>query len=279
MKTLVPAGDHEQFRMDSSVASTVDDSIAGHSTDVDVEYDLHVGRFAYRFDATEFPRLTVRPVKDTQSMGVGVFQTNRVLIVAESGDLLPDESLVYMRRLPYALRPFVILTYSESDTTLESVTARATTRNATNGEPNVTSPWIEEELDRLFLTAEEEQFEPGMESRMSVSLQRVFAYSPMGVLQTLQKRLENDQCIDVEVLAEALRWVGDQDSEDLRSTVTGLLVAGLRHGSPIVRDVAALSLARLEGIRSVPHLARALESEIVPELREDLESLVSSLQR
>ena len=136
---------------------------------------------------------------------------------------------------------------------------------------------VEEQLDRLCLAAHDEQFEVGIESRFSRELQRLCAYSPTAVLQSLRVRLIRSDA-SPEVLSEILQWASHQEAEVIRSPVIELLSAGLDQPSPLVRDAAASALAYLDERAAVSHLRRALERETVPELREDLEDLIQSLE-
>ena len=137
--------------------------------------------------------------------------------------------------------------------------------------------WVEEELDLLFSDACEEEFEAGMESQFSRGLQQLFTHNPNEVLQSLKARLEDNKA-NPEVLAEALGWVSRQEALTLRNEIINLLSAGLNNTSPLVRDAAALGLACFDENVAISYLKQAIEKEDVPELREDLEELVQSLE-
>ena len=137
---------------------------------------------------------------------------------------------------------------------------------------------VEERLDRLCLAARDEQFEAGVESQFSRALQRLlWAYHPTAVLRSLRARLVNDDD-GPEVLSEILQWASRQEAGAMRTHVIELAAAGLHHASALVRDAAALALACLDERAAVAHLRQALEREAVPELREDLEDLIRSLE-
>ena len=136
---------------------------------------------------------------------------------------------------------------------------------------------VEEQLDRLCSAALDEQFEVGVESRFSRELQRLCAYHPIAILQSLRVRLIHGST-NPEVLSEILQWASRQEASAMRSLVIGLLSAGLDHPSSLVRDAAATALAYLDERAAVSHLRQALERETVPELREDLEDLIRSLE-
>ncbi len=136
---------------------------------------------------------------------------------------------------------------------------------------------VEEQLDRLCLAAHDQQFEAGVESRFSEDLQRLCAYHPIAVLRSLRRRLIHGGT-SPEVLSEILQWASRQEAGAIRPIVVELLSMGLHHTSSLVRDAAATALACLDERTAVSHLRQALERETVPELREDLEDLVRSLE-
>ena len=136
---------------------------------------------------------------------------------------------------------------------------------------------VEAQLDRLFSAAHNEQFEVGMESRFSENLQNLFAYYPDEVVKSLKERLL-EGIARPEVLAEMLQWASRQEAIPMREPMIDLLCTGLRSPSSLIRDTAASSLAHLDESVALPHLQRAIEREKVPELREDLEDLVHSLE-
>ena len=137
---------------------------------------------------------------------------------------------------------------------------------------------LEAQLDRIIAAAHEEEFEPGMESTFFVNLQRLFSRYPLKALESLRERMASMDG-SPEVLAELLRWTSGQDSPVVRDRVLALLGFGLAHRSSIVRDSAATGLAALLEGEAVPLLMRAIEREVVPELRDDLEDLIRSLER
>ncbi len=137
--------------------------------------------------------------------------------------------------------------------------------------------FIVSNLDRLFSAAHDEQFEAGVESRFSTGLQQLFQTDPVDVLDYLRLRLIKGGA-SPEVMSEMLEWVSRREARPLRETVVNLLSLGLCNGSPLVRDAAALGLAYLERSAAIGLLRQAIESEGVPELREDLTDLVGSLE-
>lgn len=136
---------------------------------------------------------------------------------------------------------------------------------------------IEVQLEQLFSDAREEQFEVGIDSQFSKGLQQLYRYNSVAVMRSLKARLIDGKA-DSELSAEVLRWASRQESGEIRDTVVDLLSNGLQSASSLVRDAAALSLACLEEASAINQLQRALEREKVPELREDLQDLIESLE-
>ena len=132
------------------------------------------------------------------------------------------------------------------------------------------------ELAHLVEGASDEQFEMGMVSKFARGLQKLCVRSPISVLTLLKKRIQQGKD-DVEITSEIMRWTGRQNAEPIRYYVILVLLVGLRHHAPKVRDSAFIGLSELEGQNALDHLKQAIAREIDPELREDMQDLVSSL--
>ena len=133
------------------------------------------------------------------------------------------------------------------------------------------------QLNQLIAAAHDEFFEVGIESRFSRGLQRLCRFDSPVALEFLRTKLI-DNSTSSEVLAEILRWASHQEESTIRALVVDLLSTGLHHSSSLVRDAAALSFAHLDESTALARLRPALEIEAVPELREDLEELIRSLE-
>ena len=142
---------------------------------------------------------------------------------------------------------------------------------------DIISNVIQEQLERIFTTAQDEQFEIGIESQFSKGLQKLCGLDPSTGLQLLKTRFINSDA-DSEVLAEVLRWASHQRATEIRNLIVDLLLTGLHNVSSLVRDTAALSLAYLEEAGAIVQLQQALEREKVPELKRDLEDLIRLLE-
>ncbi len=131
------------------------------------------------------------------------------------------------------------------------------------------------QVNRLFLAAQEERFETGMESTFSKRLQSIYAYNKGDLLRILKTHIYDGE--DPEVISEMLAWVSRQERPLVGHEIVNVLVLGLHHGSPLVRDAAALGLSLFVGSRAIRYLRSAISREAVPELSADIEELVSSL--
>ncbi len=136
---------------------------------------------------------------------------------------------------------------------------------------------LERILDRLFAVAEDEFFESGMESAFTNGLDDLLDQFPEVIWVSLRRRLFAPD-VNVETVGEMLRWAGRIEEQRSFSARMDLLIMGLSHSSPIVRDDAAIGLAHLGDPSVIPQLRDAIKKEKVPELREDLEQLVQSLE-
>ena len=132
-------------------------------------------------------------------------------------------------------------------------------------------------LIRIFAEAEDENFEPGMDSQFIKHLDTALKTYPEIIWDELRRKLSSD-IANPEVLAEMLLWVGRVVQRRHSEKRFNLLVEGLGHRSSLVRDSAAIGLEHLGDPSAVPHLRSAIKNEVVPELREDLKEIVESLE-
>lgn len=136
---------------------------------------------------------------------------------------------------------------------------------------------LERTLDRLFAAAEDEFFEPGKDSEFTNGLDALLDRFPEAIWSLLQRRLFAPD-VNVETVGEMLRWTGRVEEPRNSRERMNLLIVGLGHSSPIVRDDAAIGLVHLGDPSAISQLHQAIKKEMVPELREDLEQIVQSLE-
>ncbi len=149
--------------------------------------------------------------------------------------------------------------------------------NGSEYNPNTLGQKIGEKLSAIWREAKDEQFEVGMESLFSESLDSLHSENPTQLLSLLSKRL-SDTHADTEVLVEMLRWASRQEVAEGDNGVFKLLSQGILHEDALVRDAAALGLANLDDAKAIGPLREAIKREKVPELKDDLQALVQSLE-
>ena len=135
---------------------------------------------------------------------------------------------------------------------------------------------VTEKLEQSIIAAQDEEFEAGMESEFSRSLDDCFDLQAEALVLSIRKKISEPK-LSAEICAEMLRWVSRQEATGTRELALGTLVIGLSHRSSLVRDAAALGLAEFDETLAQPYLRDAWERETVPEFREDLKDLIDSL--
>jgi hypothetical protein len=135
----------------------------------------------------------------------------------------------------------------------------------------------EQKFKLVMQRGKEEQFEDGMESRLSKDLEiLVKGFGPDS--KDILSRLLEDESISSLVWAEAMRWIGRAEEFMSRSSRLSLLKQALSSDSFVVRDGAALGLASMDDPDAIPFLERAVASETVNELRADMRQVLEQLR-
>lgn len=132
------------------------------------------------------------------------------------------------------------------------------------------------ELTVLFADAKEEVFEDGVESEFSSHLLALIDEYGEFAMNQIILMAEEDK-VEHEVLAEALRWFGHMEDGVAYSRRRWLLEQNLCAPSVAVRDGAILGLSFLEDLRSAPALERARQLEVHDALRADIEQVLHDL--
>jgi len=137
---------------------------------------------------------------------------------------------------------------------------------------------LDRRIARLFGSVGEQSFEEGIETEFSRELERVVrAYGDNAVVAVGQRIAGGT--VKPEAAAEALRWLGQMDSPITYRQRLDLLERSLSAPSAWIRDGASLGLASLDDPDAMPYLERAIEREQIPELREDLQRVLSQLEK
>lgn len=148
--------------------------------------------------------------------------------------------------------------------------ANATSRN----DP---SELIEPALRHQFHMAREERFEDGFESDFSRSLTALIRQHGRAALMALARIMIAGDA-NPEVVAEALRWLGNMHDPDTYNNRLLLLERNLTSPDPRIRDGALLGLTSLADPAAVPALQHAIEREHIPELRHNMQQVLEYLE-
>ena len=135
---------------------------------------------------------------------------------------------------------------------------------------------VELRLPGILADAAHEHFEVGMNSRFADGLQRLSLIAMRALLEQLHSQYSS-RSISPEVLSEILWWASRQSTDNERPAIIQMMVRGLSHESPLVRDTAALTLANFDEAAAREHLPRAIEREPMPPLKDDMLNLLRSL--
>lgn len=176
------------------------------------------------------------------------------------------------------------LTYNTSISTLddldpvnESAPVEASTQIAEDTSEHPSADNLSDQLERLFQCSRYQVFEDGMESDFSRQLTFFILYYRHDALSELSSLL-GSTAVAPEVSAEALRWIGRLHDPSTKPHRLWLLERTLSSGNPVIRDGAIVGLAALDDRRAIVYVARAIEVEPLPELRNDLIQLLKQLE-
>jgi hypothetical protein len=178
------------------------------------------------------------------------------------------------------LLPRDVFVFSERMGSLESLFASEANPSTLALPASATAPARNIDAEGRFRTAfqrsAEERFEDGMESEFSKELELlVKAYGPSS--KDILSRLLEDDSVSAKAWGEAMRWLGRFDDRASHEARLWVLEKGLTAHSAFVRDGAALGLASMDDPSAIPYLQRAIDSEKVGGLREDLQEVLSQL--
>ena len=138
------------------------------------------------------------------------------------------------------------------------------------------SPDVRVNLHALWDAAREDVIEDGMRNSISERLPELIAKDFRAVLPVLISTIESRQLEPV-IAAEVLKELGRyRDSASLPHRRWALARA-LSVPSPVIRDGAGLGLARLCDPASLPYLRRAVEREVDPQIRVDLQQVMDEI--
>ncbi len=135
---------------------------------------------------------------------------------------------------------------------------------------------VHENIIDIFRDGQNVAFEAGMESNFGLRMEALIIRYSEYVINILFEFL-NDNKIDIELLAETLRVIGFCKNASTRTSRFNLLIASLKHSSPIIRDSAALGLADMDNSKAIPYLHEAIRKEPYSILQNDFAQIIEEL--
>ena len=133
-------------------------------------------------------------------------------------------------------------------------------------------------IEQLIICDSGEIFEDGMESRFSRKLVALIKQYGNDAIDAIGELIRQRR-MNVENVAEAMRWLGHIEHPPTHHKRLQLLTRGLVDEEYRVRDGAILGLESLGSPEAIPALEKAISSEKYPELRYDIQALVERLFR
>jgi len=136
---------------------------------------------------------------------------------------------------------------------------------------------IQRKTTALFEAAKDQYFEDGMESAFSNELVAFIEKHGEAAVKAIT-HLITSEIVNVEVAAEALRWLGRMDHAPTHNARLRLLERSLFCSSAGVRDGAVLGLASMDDPHAITYLEQAIQREKHAELREDFQQVLTQLE-
>ncbi len=157
----------------------------------------------------------------------------------------------------------------------ESVNAQ--TASSALGLRNQLKGRISDSFNRLYKLAEEEWFEDGLQSNLSLGLEVLFRHYPAQTMTELSKLLKKGS-IKQGALVETLKVLGRVESPETRELRLYNILDFLGHSSLVIRDAALVGLCLLNEKRALAYLERAAAREDNPFFRGELEEVMKQLR-
>ena len=133
------------------------------------------------------------------------------------------------------------------------------------------------DIEGLFAAAQNESFEDGFDSSLSVGLQRLVLKYGETALEIVSDLILEHR-VAPEASAEALGCLGEMEDDATHEARRRLLEGSLRSSSHVTRDGAVVGLADLGDPRSIPALEAAAAREQYRLLRASMIELLEQLK-
>ena len=132
-------------------------------------------------------------------------------------------------------------------------------------------------IETLFLSAQEQDFEDGVQSEFAESLVPLVKQRGNTALEIIAYLIVN-QKVGTSTAVEALRCLGRIHHPATHNFRLWLLEKSLSSPSFLIRDAAGLGLTSMKDPHAIPFLEQAVKCEPYPELREDLQQVILELK-
>jgi len=137
---------------------------------------------------------------------------------------------------------------------------------------------IDQKIEALFWAYSNEDFEDGMDSEfISEIIASIRTYGTRAVEAI--RRIVLEQNLQPHIAFEALRWLGRVSHPETYWSRLFFLETCLGSPSRMMRDGAALGLASMKDTHAIPYLRDAIAREEIQDLRKDLETVLSRLEK
>ena len=145
------------------------------------------------------------------------------------------------------------------------------------GSENQVDLRITHSIARLYELADEEWFEDGLQSNLSIGLEVLLRQYPAKTMSALSKALTRG-AVGHAALVETLKVLGRAESPETRDPRLYTILDFLNHASLVVRDAALVALCLLNDTRAVAYLDRAISREDDPFFRNELAEAINQLR-
>ncbi len=135
----------------------------------------------------------------------------------------------------------------------------------------------ERNIEFLFRTAIEEEFEDGVETEFSRRLVALVSNFGNAAVEFVHYLVGNNK-VNAGVASEAFRWLGRMEHVPTHGWRRWVLQEGLTSSSIRVRDGAVLGLASMDDPETIPYIEDAIEREKCCGLREDMQQVLAQLE-
>lgn len=136
---------------------------------------------------------------------------------------------------------------------------------------------VSQQLRNLFEETQDVRFRDGFESKVSKRFGILLRQYGTAAVSALAEIIDLG-VPSTDALMETLHFMGRIEEPATKDERFKLLVRELAHGSPVIRDAAAIGLAYLNDGRAIDYLRSAALRETYPELKEDLQQVINELE-